>query len=480
MGGITSSIAAKFTFFPPSPPSYTLISDDSYAGRFYIPEIRFSNTYKFNFAIELLVFFFNITFGQVHMPWLEVHEFLTQFISFYNERGKQLENGLGISIGLDANTKNLKYRTEQCRSVRGGSRSPELWFAVQIFEEAAAAGAKMVCFPESFSYVGFNDVNTVKIGEPLDGPIMKGYCSLARESKLWLSLGGFQERGSDDEHLRNTHVLIDDVGNIRSTYSKIHMFDVDIPGGAVYKESGFTEPAGSSKLTRNGDSRRKVWNLLEKMKTLVDGKEKLDIWNQSNEHVLISKNWLFINFLCLIIVSLGKDIVAADSPLGRVGLTVCYDMRFPGLYEQLRFNHEAQVLLIPAAFTKVTGQAHWEILLRARAIETQCYVIAAAQAGKHNENRESYGDTLIIDPWGTIVGRLSDRLSTGITVADIDFSLIDSVRAKMPIAKTGTKLNLEVVFGIVTGIYACFGIIGDAPPSELMLGLMFDYVTVMG
>ncbi|GMP68755.1 hypothetical protein CsSME_00028266 [Camellia sinensis var. sinensis] len=218
----------------------------------------------------------------------------------------------------------------------------------RLVKEAAAAGAKMVCFPESFSYVGFNDVNTVKIGEPLDGPIMKGYCSLARESKLWLSLGGFQERGSDDEHLRNTHVLIDDVGNIRSTYSKIHMFDVDIPGGAVYKESGFTEP---------------------------------------------------------------------------------------GLYEQLRFNHEAQVLLIPAAFTKVTGQAHWEILLRARAIETQCYVIAAAQAGKHNENRESYGDTLIIDPWGTIVGRLSDRLSTGITVADIDFSLIDSVRAKMPIAK---------------------------------------------
>lgn len=243
----------------------------------------------------------------------------------------------------------------------------------RLVREAAAAGAKMICFPESFSYVGSNAANTVKIGEPLDGPIMKGYCSLARESKLWLSLGGFQERGSDDEHLRNTHVLIDDVGNIRSTYSKIHMFDVDIPGGAVYKESSFTEP--------------------------------------------------------------GKDIVAADSPLGRVGLTVCYDMRFPGLYEQLRFNHEAQVLLIPAAFTKVTGQAHWEILLRARAIETQCYVIAAAQAGKHNENRESYGDTLIIDPWGTIVGRLSDRLSTGITVADIDFSLIDSVRAKMPIAK---------------------------------------------
>ncbi|KAH0670324.1 hypothetical protein KY289_024817 [Solanum tuberosum] len=139
---------------------------------------------------------------------------------------------------------------------------------------------------------------------------------------------------------------------------------------------------------------------------------------------------------CLALVrSSGKDIVVVDSPFGRLGVTVCYDLRFPELYQQLRFNHDAQVLLVPAAFTTVTGQAHWEILLRARAIETQCYVIAAAQAGKHNDKRESYGDTLIIDPWGTIVGRLSDRSSTGITVADIDFSLIDSVRAKMPVSK---------------------------------------------
>ncbi|KAK4353672.1 hypothetical protein RND71_025866 [Anisodus tanguticus] len=242
-----------------------------------------------------------------------------------------------------------------------------------LFQEAASAGAKLLCFPENFSFVGDLEGESLKIAEPLDGPIMRGYCSLARESSIWLSLGGFQEKGSDDAHLRNTHVLIDDNGNIRSTYSKMHLFDVDVPGGAVYKESSFTEA--------------------------------------------------------------GKDIVVADSPFGRLGLTVCYDLRFPELYQQLRFNHDAQVLLVPAAFTTVTGQAHWEILLRARAIETQCYVIAAAQAGKHNEERKSYGDTLIIDPWGTIVGRLSDRTSTGITVADIDFSLIDSVRAKMPVSK---------------------------------------------
>ncbi|KAJ7976243.1 Nitrilase-like protein [Quillaja saponaria] len=243
----------------------------------------------------------------------------------------------------------------------------------RLVKEATSAGAKLLCFPEAFSFVGAEDGDSVKIAEPLDGPIMRQYCSLARESSIWLSLGGFQERGSDEEHLCNTHVIIDDAGKIRSTYQKIHLFDVDVPGGRVYKESRFTEA--------------------------------------------------------------GKDIVAIDSPFGRLGLTVCYDLRFPELYQQLRFQHGAQILLVPSSFTKVTGEAHWEILLRARAIETQCYVIAAAQAGKHNDKRESYGDTLIIDPWGTIIGRLPDRLSTGIAIADIDFSLINSVREKMPIAK---------------------------------------------
>lgn len=249
----------------------------------------------------------------------------------------------------------------------------------RLVKEAAAAGAKLLCFPENFSYIGAELGDSVKIAEPLDGPILQGYCDLARESKIWLSLGGFQEKGSDDSHLRNTHVIVDDAGNIRSKYSKMHLFDVDVPGGMVFKESSFTEA--------------------------------------------------------------GKDVVAVDSPIGRLGLTVCYDLRFPQLYQLLRFQHQAQVLLVPSAFTKITGQAHWEILLRARAIETQCYVIAAAQAGKHDEKRESYGDSLIIDPWGTVIGRLNDRLSTGIAVADIDFSFIDSVRTKMPIDKQRKPLD---------------------------------------
>ncbi|OIW12773.1 hypothetical protein TanjilG_24706 [Lupinus angustifolius] len=243
----------------------------------------------------------------------------------------------------------------------------------RLVQEAASVGAKLICFPEAFSYVAAKDGESVTIAQPLDGPIMDQYCSLARESSIWLSLGGFQEKGSDDEHLSNTHVIVDETGKIRSSYRKIHLFDVDVPGGRVYKESRFTEA--------------------------------------------------------------GKDVVAVDSPIGRLGLTVCYDLRFPEIYQLLRFQHGAQVLLVPSAFTKVTGEAHWEILLRARAIENQCYVIAAAQAGKHNEKRESYGDTVIIDPWGTIVGRLPDRSSTGIAVADIDLSLVDSVREKMPIAQ---------------------------------------------
>ncbi|KAK9123742.1 hypothetical protein Sjap_013344 [Stephania japonica] len=249
----------------------------------------------------------------------------------------------------------------------------------RLVQDAVAAGAKLLCFPENFSFFGSKDGESLTIAETLDGPIVHRYCSLARESGIWLSLGGFQEKGPDDAHLCNTHVLIDDSGNIKSTYRKIHLFDVDVPGGAVYKESHFT--------------------------------------------------------------TAGQDIVAVDSPMGRLGLTVCYDLRFPELFQQLRFQHQAQVLIVPAAFTKVTGEAHWEVLLRARAIETQCYVIAPAQAGKHNEKRECYGDTLIIDPWGKILGRLPDRISTGITVADIDFSLIDSVRTKMPISEHRKPLD---------------------------------------
>ncbi|KAL4189456.1 hypothetical protein AMTRI_Chr08g207220 [Amborella trichopoda] len=219
-----------------------------------------------------------------------------------------------------------------------------------LVKEAVAAGVNLLCFPENFSFMGAKLGESLEIAEMLDGPIMQQYRSLARDHHIWLSLGGFQEKGPDDKHLCNTHVLLDEAGNIISTYRKIHL------------------------------------------------------------------------------------------PFGHLGLTVCYDLRFPELYQELRFQHLAQaisseVLLVPSAFTRVTGEAHWEILLRARAIETQCYVIAPTQAGWHDTKRESFGDALVIDPWGTVIARLPDRLSTGIAIAEIDLSMLDSVRMKMPISE---------------------------------------------
>ncbi|CAA6656857.1 unnamed protein product [Spirodela intermedia] len=279
-----------------------------------------------------------------------------------------LPRGVAVKCSMAANT--VKVAAAQMSSTNDLMTNFE---TCCLTKEAAAAGVKLICFPENFSFIGAKEGESLKIAESLDGPIMQRYCSLARDAKTWLSLGGFQEKSFDDGHICNTHVLIDDSGNIRNKYQKIHLFDVDVPGNMVYKEGSFTTP--------------------------------------------------------------GSDIIVEDSPAGRLGLTVCYDLRFPEIYQELRFQHQAQVLLVPSAFTKVTGEAHWEILLRARAIETQCYVIAAAQTGKHSENRESYGDSLIIDPWGRIIARLPDRLSTGIAVADIDLSLIESVRARMPISE---------------------------------------------
>ncbi|XP_024519434.1 nitrilase-like protein 2 isoform X2 [Selaginella moellendorffii] len=243
----------------------------------------------------------------------------------------------------------------------------------RLAREAADAGVKLLSLPECFSFIGRRGDEALAIAEPLDGPIFRRYQALARDLGLWLSLGGFQEKGPDEDHAYNTHVLLDDLGSVRSCYRKIHLFDVDVPGGPVLKESNRTAP--------------------------------------------------------------GTQVVTAQTPVGTLGLTICYDLRFPELYQRLRFAENAQVLLVPSAFTRKTGEAHWELLLRARAVETQCYVLAAAQSGKHNDLRESYGDAMIIDPWGSVVARCPDRLVTGIAVADIDEELLKTVRRNMPIAE---------------------------------------------
>eukprot|EP01025_Chloroclados_australasicus_P031170 TRINITY_DN3148_c0_g3_i1.p1 TRINITY_DN3148_c0_g3~~TRINITY_DN3148_c0_g3_i1.p1 ORF type:complete len:353 (-),score=13.06 TRINITY_DN3148_c0_g3_i1:262-1239(-) len=241
----------------------------------------------------------------------------------------------------------------------------------QLAHDAKRQDCKMLFLPECFAFLGHNSQQSLEIAEPLDGNLMQQYRLIAQEYSIWLSLGGFQRKGLDAQHLFNCHVIVDNQGKIMATYDKIHLFNVDVPNGPVLMESNFTHP--------------------------------------------------------------GNKLVVCDSPAGRLGVTICYDLRFPELYQKLRFDFNADIMLVPSAFTKTTGEAHWETLLRARAIECQCYVIAAAQAGIHNEKRVSYGHSLIIDPWGKVIGKLDDPLATGIAVAEINLEQMKDIRLRIPI-----------------------------------------------
>jgi predicted amidohydrolase len=172
----------------------------------------------------------------------------------------------------------------------------------------------------------------------------------------------------DAKRTYNTLVVLDPSGTLVARYRKIHLFDVDIPGGAVLRESDATAP--------------------------------------------------------------GDELVVADIAGAKVGLSICYDVRFPELYRRLVKDRGAEVLVVPAAFTAHTGAAHWHLLLRARAVEDQAWVVAAAQWGRHNEKRESFGHTLVVDPWGTIAGERPD--GDGVVVATLDGDTVAKRRAQMP------------------------------------------------
>jgi len=242
-----------------------------------------------------------------------------------------------------------------------------------IVRASAAQGCELVCFPECFSFIGAQPGEAQVAAEELSGPTVARYRSLAKDHGVWLSLGGFQERapqvqGTEDDRIYNTHIVVDSSGDVVAVYRKIHLFDVPMTG-------------------------------------LVESKQALP----------------------------GREIVACSSPVGRLGLTVCYDLRFPELYQKLTFLHGAQVLLVPSAFAMKTGQAHWETLLRCRAIETQCYVLAAAQVGQHNEHgsrRQSWGHSLAVDPWGTVLVDMG--VTKGVAVVELDLDVLNTTRGNMP------------------------------------------------
>lgn len=249
----------------------------------------------------------------------------------------------------------------------GGEVQENLATVASLASRARDAGAALLVLPECFAFMGQHDDDTSKMAEPLEGALFDRYRALARDAGLWMCFGGFPEKTSASHH-HNAHVVVDETGGIRAVYRKIHLFDVTLPNGGVYQESRHTAP--------------------------------------------------------------GTELVVVDSPVGKLGLSVCYDLRFPELYRALAARG-AEVLLVPAAFTLTTGKEHWEPLLRARAIENECWVVAAAQTGRHNERRETYGHAMAIDPWGTVVAQCRD--GTGIATCAIDRAWLDEVRRRIPV-----------------------------------------------
>jgi len=241
--------------------------------------------------------------------------------------------------------------------------------AGKLLREAKDRGAEIACLPENFSFIGLKDADKLEVAEADgEGPVQDFLSNTARELKLWILGGSTPIKGDSAHRVANTSLLYDAAGKRVARYDKIHLFDVTVPG--------------------------------------------------RNERYLESKH-----------VTPGESLVVADTPVGRLGLSVCYDMRFPELYRAL-VARGAEWLAMPAAFTVPTGLAHWETLLRARAIENLCYVVAPAQAGTHTSGRETYGDTLIIDYWGKVLARLARGV--GVITAVFDPALEAETRARFP------------------------------------------------
>jgi len=297
---------------------------------------------------------------------------------------------------LASTTKKVLGRVGVGQLTATGSHAANLAAAATLCAEAAAAGCCLLCLPEAFSFIGASAAETRAQAEPLDGPRLGAYRALAAEHGLWLSLGGFHEAGAPGGRVFNTHVVVDARGATVEAYRKIHLFDVDVPGGAVLLESRSTAPGPAAAV-----------------------------------------------------------VVDATAALGfRFGLTTCYDLRFPELYVALA-RKGVDAVLVPSAFTRPTGAAHWHLLLRARAVETQCYVLAAAQCGVHNGKRASYGHALAVGPWGDVLGDAGPDAAPALVVADVDAAAVAAIRAKMPIA---AQRRPDVLGLLAPG--------GAAPPPE--------------
>lgn len=256
-------------------------------------------------------------------------------------------------------------RMAAIQMVSGPDVEANLAQAAELLMQAAREGARLAALPEFFPIMGLHEKDKVKVREPFGaGPIQGFLSEVARSLGLWVIGGSVPLVSKRPDKVLNTCLVYDDRGELAARYDKIHLFGFD-NGQECYVESNTIEPGG--------------------------------------------------------------EVVAFDSPFGRIGLSVCYDLRFPELYRRMG---PVDVILVPSAFTSTTGQAHWETLLRARAIENQAYVLAPAQGGRHPSGRETHGDTMAVDPWGVVVNRLAR--GAGVVIADIDPQRLRSVRASLP------------------------------------------------
>jgi deaminated glutathione amidase len=249
--------------------------------------------------------------------------------------------------------------------------------AARLVREAKSLGADYVQTPEQTSLMELDRASLfAHIVEEERDPALAAFQELARELKIHLHVGSLAVKVSP-EKAANRAFVIDPAGEIAGRYDKIHMFDVDLANGESYRESNTYRP--------------------------------------------------------------GESAVVAPLPFCKIGLTICYDVRFPALYRALA-EAGADVLTVPAAFTKQTGEAHWHLLLRARAVETGCFVLAAAQGGHHENGRDTFGHSLVVDPWGRVIAEAG--IEPGVTVADIDLSLVAEARGRLPALDHGRRFEV--------------------------------------
>lgn len=264
-------------------------------------------------------------------------------------------------------------RVAAVQMASGPNVGANLGEADKLAGRAAAQGAKLVVLPENFALMGMSEYDKVKAREAEGrGPIQEFMSQTAARHGIWLVGGTLPLESANPQKVRAACLVYDPAGNQVARYDKMHLFDVTVESsGEVYAESSTIEP---------GD----------------------------------------------------RPVVFDTAPFGKIGLAVCYDLRFPELFRSL-LDRGAELIAVPSAFTAVTGRAHWEVLVRARAIENLCYVVAAAQGGYHINGRETHGDSMIVDPWGTVLDRLSR--GSGVVVADFDRARTASIRHNFPTVK---------------------------------------------